>query len=435
MKKGEINIIMPSDLYFIKGNSKPYDAFGVYSPNKQSEYNLYYKNFVFPYSESLDIEMVSDYGKKYKDFWQFNGVCDKESFEIELLVYSPFEELLASKKATVHIAKGNMVEGNIICIGDSMTRAGVYIKHFADTLPKVKPLGTKTFDGTLYAEGRGGWSTKQYFEIYEGENGISPFLFPKTISGDKYFGDVLFWKKVLGEESWFDYSYVGLQSVAKYLHMENLDENNFPTSLSEGDVVYNNGLFKLENGKWISFSDEFEFNFLKYIKRYGKFLDTEKIDVVSILLGTNDFTDKIENIGEFVEDVTDKFEKIIKSVKDYDKDTKVVINLPILQAGVNGGESLPPDVTVKRGRFNILTFAEKLLEKWDNKEAKENGIYISPMLNILDMECGFDKSYVRKNKYTEEQIPVFHNPVHPSHEGYKQMSDALSGVVSFILQD
>ena len=169
--------------------------------------------------------------------------------------------------------------------------------------------------------------------------------------------------------------------------MENLDENNFPTSLSEGDVVYNNGLFKLENGKWISFSDEFEFSLSKYIKRYSEVLETDKIDVVSILLGTNDFTDKIENIDEMVEDVTDKFEKIINSVKDYDKNTKVIINLPILQAGVNGGEALPPDVTVKRGRFNILSFAEKLLEKWDNKEAKENGIFISPMLNILDMEC------------------------------------------------
>jgi len=433
VNKDSVNIILPSNLYFIKGNSNIFGAYGVCSPHGQAEYNLYYKNFIYPYNENLDIDMICEYGKKYNDFWQFDGVCDKECFSLELKVYSPFGELLASKTSTVHMTAGNMNSGSIICIGDSMTRAGVYVSQLCDTLPNVKTLGTRCYDGTHFCEGRGGWHTKNYFETSTGEGGTSPFLFPKYVSGEKYFGDVKFWKKALSE-NWEDYVCVGLQQTAKFLGMENLYDNNFPVSAKDGDVVFNDGLYKMESGEWKSFADEFEFSFPKYMQRYKAFFKQDSVDVVSILLGTNDFyAEKYEELSDKISYVIEKFEYMINSVKEYDSNIKIIINLPILLAGASFGEAPNGETTAKRCRFKILSFAEKILEKWDNVESAKKGIFVSPMLNMLDMVESFDKSYIKKNKYTNELMVVYENAVHPSRVGYKQMGDALSGVVTYVL--
>lgn len=182
MEKGKVSIILPERLYFSKSSGNIYDAYGACSPEGETEYILYYKNFIYPYSGQLNICVSSDYGKAYTNFWKFDGVCDKESFDITVKVYSEYGEFLCEKTSRAILTEQSL-SGNLLCIGDSMTRAGVYISQTLQMLPNVKAIGSRCFDGRNYAEGRGGWKTSDYMEMKGEKEGNSPFLFPKGISG------------------------------------------------------------------------------------------------------------------------------------------------------------------------------------------------------------------------------------------------------------
>ena len=231
-----------------------------------------------------------------------------------------------------------------------------------------------------------------------------------------------------------DYVCTGLKAVPEYLGLKEFDEKGFPVNFNDGDVVYNDGLHIAENGKWVSFEDEFDFDFSKYVERYRNYKGMHKIDAVSILLGTNDlyFVPYAELESKIAESLSN-FEKIIDSVKKYDNNIKIIINMPILGAGAWDGEAAPPDATVKHQRFAILSMCDAIIEKWDNEKSIEKGIYISPMMNFLDMVDGFKKGSVKKNKYTDLTELFFADWIHPSLNGYRQMGDVLTGVVSYLM--
>ena len=103
MKKDQVSIVLPQNLYLLKGNENPFGPYGIHSPQGQVEYDLQYRNFIYPYKESYEVECNCEYGQKYNTFWRFDGICDKASFPLELYVYDDFGELVAEKKTVVHI--------------------------------------------------------------------------------------------------------------------------------------------------------------------------------------------------------------------------------------------------------------------------------------------------------------------------------------------
>lgn len=430
MKKGEVSIILPNKIYLLRTNPNPFGAYGLCSPQGQLIYNLQYKNFIYPFKDEYDVECICEFGQKYSSFWYFDGICDKEQFPMELRVYSAFGELLEEKKVTIHMVSDSENDFSILCIGDSMTRAGVYITQMVQMLPRVKTVGLKCYDGEHFCEGRGGWKTSQYMEEISGENGISPFLFPKTVTGEKYLGDVFYWKKVWEDEP-EDYSCVGMQKAASYYGMTEFDENGFPTEAKKGDVIYHNGLYRKEADKWVYFEDEFSFDFSKYMERNIRFFGDGNLNAVSILLGANDMSIPYSETESKVSQIIQAFEAMINSIKTYDQDIRIILNLPILGAGIGSTEVLQSGSSVKRYRYNILSLCESVLKKWDNPESVQAGIYVCPIMNFLDMEEDFDKECKRVNKYSQP-IPVYINWQHPSHAGYRQMGDILSGVIAYL---
>lgn len=433
MTKGQVTILLTRDLYLLKTNPNPYGPYGRYSPQGQMEYNLYYKNFIYPFEESYDVECICEFGQKYNTFWHFDGICDKEQFSMELRVYSAFGELLAEKKTTIHMVSDSGNDFALLCVGDSMTRAGVYITQVTQVLPRVKTVGLKCYDGEHFCEGRGGWQSAQYFNVSAGEDGVSPFLFPKTVKGEKYVGDVAYWKQVW-QDAPESYGCVGMQKAAFFFGMTEYDEDGFPKKAKEGDVVNHNSLYRREENAWVPFQDEFAFDFSKYMQRNRDFFAVDRVDAVSILLGANDFSVPYSEAEGKMSQVMERYAAMIDSIKEWDSSIRIILNLPVLGAGTGFPEALQLNTTVKRYRYNILSFCEKLLEKWDNPESVQAGIFICPMMNFLDMEGGFDKEYIKTSKYSEKAIPVYANWVHPSMAGYKQMGDVLSGVIAQLMR-
>ena len=69
---------------------------------------------------------------------------------------------------------------------------------------------------------------------------------------------------------------------------------------------------------------KFQFNFAKYIKRYNLI----KPDIVSLLFGANEFQHcSYDNLNEEIEKYICSIKKIVASIKEFDRDIKIIINL------------------------------------------------------------------------------------------------------------
>lgn len=422
MDKNKVNIILPERICFLRGTKNEYAPNGLFSPQGEIEYNLYFENFIYPYSADYDIEIVCEYGVNYGRFWRFDGICDEDIFEMKINIFSFFGELVATHTLVVEMYSHSEKTANLMCVGDSMTRAGVYISQVLGCLKNVNSVGTRCYDGKNFAEGRGGWNLGQYFNDYKDNSGISPFLFPKNIDGKKYFGDLEFWQNITNNKVG-EYPYIGFEKISEFI-----GGNDLLTSLKAGDVVYNNGLFIKNNDTFEEINNGFEFNFSKYIDRYGDFNGIVNTSIISILMGANDFysvsyddTEKIIGIK------IDLLDKMISSIREFNKNIGIILNLPILSGGISGVEYAGKK---KRYDYNILSYSKAIIDKWDNDEGRNNRIYVSPMGSMVDCEYGFATQQLKVNKYSEEKIAYINNFVHPSHIGYKQMGDSLLGIVS-----
>jgi len=261
----ELTIILPKVLPIVR-DQKNQDI-----KNDFSEYNLYFSNMIYPYSEDYDIQIACEYGKNYGDRWCINEFPnDVTQFPLEISVYGNYGELLKTKSCTVELYEKSFNESpvSLLCIGDSMTHNGTYVTHVATKLYQVLTKGCRSFNGLIRHEGRGGWKLSDYFTRYEEQWGISPFLFPKGI--DNYYGDVAFFEQIKHLDG-NTYSYTGF---------------SYETP-SEGQCYYREGkLYQRGKKEDILFQEnpEFEFHFGKYCKRY----QIGKIDIVSLFSGCNE---------------------------------------------------------------------------------------------------------------------------------------------------
>jgi hypothetical protein len=243
--------------------------------------NIYFENIIPYYPEGSYVDIECSYGRHYKDFWRLEtggakndyGDIPVEPFPLTINLRYFNGKIIASATTMIQlISKIICKETTVMCIGDSMTRAAGYVRHIQQILPNLNIIGTRTYDGLLYTEGRGGWRTVGEYGYATCET--SPFVFPKDIAGDKYFGNCDFWKKVLFEDP-EGYDYMGFQKIA---HDEKgnkiYDKNGLPVKPKEGDAVYKPSapdggrLLMWEDASWktMSRAPMWEFNFAKYMK-------------------------------------------------------------------------------------------------------------------------------------------------------------------------
>ena len=401
MNKNKINMIMPKTIYLLRAEKNPFAPNGECSPQGRAEYNIYYDNIIYPFGSAVNIEICCKYGMDHGRFWRFDGICEEDAFSLVIQVRSPFGALILEHECVIRMVNNPNKEINLLCVGDSMTRAGVYIARVTQVMAYVNAIGTRGFDGKGFCEGRGGWTLKQYFERVNAPEGVSPFLFPENIKGDEYFGDLEFWRTVLSEKG-DGYDYIGFQKTAEWILQKKIINTHI-----EG---------------------EYEFNFSKYISKYKSLNNIGKVDIVSILFGANDFKNICYDDSEAkIQENLKLLEELIKSVKGFDPDISVMINLPVL-SGKYGAE----DYTGEKRRYDyhMLSYSKEILEKWDTDEAYESGIFVVPMHAMTDCRFGFSVDSISQGKYSNIKQPIVSEWVHPSKSGYSQMGDALLGALA-----
>ena len=420
----DVEIIMPKKIY-IAFTKKAIPV----------EYNIYFHNIILnrPLNSFIDVEC--EFGKQYEKFWRFeadDNNLPKTNFPLTISVKDERGIIIAIKTTEVLVVKTvNTNKFSLMCIGDSMTRAHIYVSHLVSVLPNIQMVGTRTYDNIIFTEGRGGWSVDNYLTRYKLCFGVSPFLFPVGIDGNKYYGNTEFWKIALHEKR-KDYEFEGFQLLGDDIY----NEMGEPKNPQNGDVISDaDGVFKrYENGKWVMLENQqFEFDFSKYILK-------NKIDVpdiVSLLFGANDFQfTKTEEIKDELEKYFEGMDTIIESIKDFNADVKIIVNMPVVGASQDAwGICKGCEGSAFQYNYNMKIVAKYILDKWDNDESHQKGIYVSPMLIGIDVDYGFDNQLQCANKYSTKLVAYQNNWVHPNECGYKQMGDVLLGVVQNIREE
>ena len=408
----EPKIILPKRIFILKsrkGQVVTYD---------REEYSIYYKNIIHPYSEDYDIQIDCSYGKNLDNCWRLDSSdTDTDVFDLTVMVYNEYGELLAEKGCEVELLdKKKHKEINLLCIGDSMTRSAKYIAQAAEKAQYINTIGLRNTEYNVFHEGRGGWSSYSYFsKTDDSGSGVSPFLFPKGYEGKEYFGNRKFWERVSDPEFCNNYQYAGFE----------------PQRIEEGMVTYSDGaLYRYSNGEYKQIDAEpvFEFNFKKYIERYN----IKKPDIVSVLFGANEFQIcKYSETDEEIKRYITALKNMVDSIKSYDSNIKIIINLPICGGSQYAwGMTMGCVGTSKQYSFNIKKACEALLDEFDGRT--DENIFVCPMLAVCDTESGFPWDVKKANIYSEMRKNQCTNWVHPSEVGYRQMGDALAAVITAV---
>ena len=413
----KVKIVLPETIYINKmiKNQKIHSF--------SEEYTVYFKNIIQPYNPMWNIQVKCDYGQNLGEMWRIaNFEEDINSFDFEIFVYDEYCEFLVSKKCKIVMVDRKLQhdETNLLAIGNSMTFAEEYLQQVQTKLVNVKTQGTRSVNKTMYYEGRGGWTCPQYFGMIGKKDEMSPFLFPKDVDGELYYGCMEFMEELKTENSssypLIGFSYEPIREGMYFLENKKL-------------YIWKNG-----KGELIDENPEFEFDFDKYMKRYN----LKNIDIVSILVGTNDLKPQkcepenfVSQTEELIKGYMEYLRRFVENIHYADRDIKIIINPPL-----HGGEQYTfgkregCGCGAKVYRHIIMRAAERIIEEFDNRQ--DENIFVCPMMATIDPEYGWNHNYVRANLYSDHHRRVQTDGIHPNHAGYCQIGDALASVVEYI---
>lgn len=412
-KNEEIKIILPTKIAVLKSALKQDIV------SDREEFNIYFKNIIYPYSETYEIDVKCDYGRNLGNCWRIDEFTDiPEEFELTIAVYAPYGKKLSQKSTRIRLFHKQYKEKvTLLCIGDSMTRSEYYVEQAVNKAKPLKTIGSRSIDLNVRHDGMGGWRCIDFFTRFHDEgSGVSQFLFPKGIPGKLYYGDKLFWDKCADPQSGY-YSYRGFTKQ----------------DLTDGMYVYDDGLKLMRNKQveLISENCEFEFSLEKYLERMGE----EKPDIVSVLFGSNELQPSTyKTVYADVEELINTLKKLIHEIKRAGNQIKIIVNLPPCGAGQYAwGMTKGCAGTAKCYDFAVKLACERMIEEFDNHTSE--GIYICPMVGVCDPEYGFEDAQVKANLYSTATVRQLTNWVHPNITGYKQMGDALAATIAMIRSD
>lgn len=402
--------------------------------------NIFYNNAILSNNINTYLTFDSLYGSSNDVSWSLTndtyiGAATSDSFDVNVTLNNNGISTLATTNVEL-VNTSNTEPIRLLAIGDSLTRAGSYLKHIENVLPNATILGTRFYegDGMPAREGRGGWTLDKYFTAINSSELDSPFIFPANISGKHYKGNTRDWKNICYYDS-NNHVYDGFQKIARNWRSSGpfvYDLNGYYKYPLKGDVMvdpsykYGSLWIEWDGTTWsgIPTPTNYTFDFSKYMDRFNSAFQSGKPTHVSILLGANDFgySDALENMQTYI----GRLNEMITSIKAYDKDIKIVICTP----------TLGPDTTVvtdtelnfyQNYDQKIKKATYYLLQTYDNANCEQEGIYIAPMHLTLDVRNGFDYSTKLQNN---ETVMSATNGIHPNNEyGQIQMGNTLAAVL------
>ena len=426
-------LLLPRKLYILPGSSSYSDSF-----------NIYYRNVFSTLKDTYNLGAFCSFGQVESGRWIAKTsapTLPSEPFKLSFTANTG-EDILLKSTDVEFVDPTNMAPVRLLAIGDSLTRAGVYLSEVQSRLPNTKVLGTRFYpeDHLPAREGRGGWSLEDYFTFPNVQGLDSPFMFPEGVSGEHYKGNTSDWKNICYNNptspvyNGFQKLARGWQDAGEFLY----DANGYYKYPAVGDVMYNpelpsyNRFIEWDGERWMPMTNQpaqCTFDFSKYMARHFAAFNGEKPTHVSILLGANEFglNKQLDQMDTYIE----RLNTMIDSIHAYDPEIKVILCTPTL--GPNTDRITSEEKKHIYTEYNLCMkyTVTRLLEAFDTDEALARHIYIAPMTLTVDPNTGF--TYVTREEMVNgvnTTVTDVQNSIHPNNSyGQLQMGDTLAAVI------
>ena len=419
-------IVFPSKTYILKGH----------------ENNIYHKNylnFTFPYLYNVSTNANENRIKNLARRFRFEDGIPTGNSSLTVNIVNNFDTIVSSKVASLSVAEvgsGTYQNKNVICIGDSFTYNGTWFDYVNTLLPQLSFVGMRksyNTDNSLRAEGRGGWTLKEYFNAHDDvtPNHMQPFSPFMHVNGYNYYGVKEFWAAIVNGTSQYTYGTNGFDDYISWFGTD-----GYKLNPSTNDLMYDgtNERYMYYNGStWevaTSITDDsFVFDFSKYISLWN----ISSPDFVIVMLGTNDFYLGADQTSEYWNTWVSRMETMISSIQAYattsGKTIKVGICTPA-QAASSGNNSTI-NIAPQQHHIRYWEARKRIIEHFDTTAYMNNNVYVIDSGVRLDPDYGFsDSNILPFEEYTGSVREIYNNNgIHPGSDGYKQIG---VGVAAFI---
>lgn len=155
---------------------------------------------------------------------------------------------------------------------------------------------------------------------------------------------------------------------------------------------------------------------------FGYYMKNNKldgIDYVVINLGINDINLADHNSHE---EILSNFDEIINSIKSYNKDVKIVWNVPLMLFDADG---------TKTAKNDRLEFVKAMNEHFKNSE--ENGVYIDPVYMNIDSFGDFKFTLKQIDEFNQDSAMTVTDTTHPNNGGYEALARATYAFIQNVI--
>lgn len=422
--------------YYINGNKILLDTEEVNTPSLKTPasydlvvgdtFQLFYKGIVSAvHFEQLEVAAGCSKGAAFERFFEITP-ASAETLSLALSLFDNAHNIIDEKTISLKVhAKASSPDSqkNVLCVGDSLTEGGVWVKELhrrltasngnpvGDALTNINFIGTKDNSGVHY-EGYGGWT----FNSYNTEN-VSSNAKTITCTHDKDASDQHSIYQASNGSKW------KLETIENGSIKILLVSGNAGTFSSTGtltwvsggthhsDITYSASANAAGNPFWNS--DTSKVDFANYASEQG----VSSIDYVYVLLGWNSASASEAAYKEDAQTFIDNVQA------DFPNAKIVLIGLEVPARdglAVNYGAS-----GIYSEYWTLMQYVFRLDEWYEDLVDSNSNVYHMNLSGQFDTEHNMPTSTRQVNTRNSDTETYQSNGVHPATSGYYQIADAV----------
>lgn len=319
-----------------------------------------------------------------------------------------------------HIIYGEEKKGNVLCVGDSLTQGGEWVKEFANRLAadgfyEINLIGSREVGGVKF-EGYGGWTYVSYNTANKSNGYVWITCDHNKTDADQHS------VYLIGSTKWkIETIETGRLKMIRTSGSENMPSSGTLTWVSDGsnhdDVVFTASEIAAGNPFWNESTSQVDF--ANYMSNIG--LTGQTIDYCILLLGWNETgrteTDFKANVNTFCTNLRNAYPNC--------KIMLIGLQIPSLDGmGANYGTTWKLS---EKSNFvhNLDKWYQDITDSLENTKAVQ-------LCGQFDTEHNMPTGTRQVNRRNPTTETYGTNGVHPNGYGYLQIADAVyRGFVGF----
>ncbi|PLY08885.1 MAG: hypothetical protein C0625_01625 [Arcobacter sp.] len=277
----------------------------------------------------------------------------------------------------------------------------------------------------IKCDAQGGYNITSWFTL-DNLNIYNQFMHP--VNDYLYYGQTSFWIDANSASpsynaDTFDDAKLLFNSVTGLKISPNVNDVMNQGDKDNPDYIVWNG------SSWIAIDEAtlggFEFNFAKYRTAWS----IPDIDILHVLLGTNDFSGStISTFNATYTNFKNKYEQLITSVHADLPTCKIIVGVPPSR----GKQGKYGTIETERGKLAMWMCAEKLHTDFANRE--DEHIYILDYHTQVDRVYGYDSTIEEPfaeydGSLTDDESLVKTDYIHLGQDGFDQMGLAYMAII------